>query len=60
MIELRIVEHEMGVRPEIQYRFMIFTVNASGALCPPDENNLWSKWMTCPYVKQHPKEKQND
>ena len=51
MIELRIVENELGVKPEIQYRFVLFTSDASGALCPPNENNMWSTWKTCPYVK---------
>ncbi len=51
MIELRIVEHEMGVKPEIQYRFVLFTADASGSLCPPDENNMWSTWKTAEWVK---------
>jgi hypothetical protein len=51
MIEMRIVEHELGVRPEIQYRFVIFTANVTGALCPPDGENFWSPWQTAPYVK---------
>jgi len=51
MIEMRIVEIGDGCRPEIQYRHYIFTTDASGALCPPNENNMWSTWKTCPYVK---------
>jgi len=42
MIEMRIVEIGDGCRPEIQYRFVLFTADASGALCPPNENNMWS------------------
>jgi hypothetical protein len=51
MIELRIVEHELGVKPEIQYRFMLFPIGQGGYLCPPNENMMWSEWRTCPYVK---------
>ncbi len=51
MIELRIVEHELGVKPEIQYRHMRFTIDASGALCPPDGANMWSAWQTAEWVK---------
>ena len=51
MIELRIVEHELGVRPEIQYRFVLFTTDASGALCPPNENSFYSDWRTAEWVK---------
>ena len=50
MIELRIVENELGVKPDIQYRFMLFTTDASGGLCPPNENMKWSEWRTAPYV----------
>ncbi len=48
MIELRIVENELGVKPDIQYRHYIFTTHASGSLCPFGE---WSEWKTCPCVK---------
>jgi hypothetical protein len=51
MIEMRIVEHELGVRPEIQYRFVLFTANVTGALCPPNEESFWSPWQTAPWVK---------
>jgi hypothetical protein len=49
MIELRIVEHELGVKPEIQYRFMRFISNAyTGAMYKKGE--IWSEWKTAPYV----------
>ncbi len=51
MIEMRIVEHELGMKPEIQYRYHIFTTDASGGLCPPSIYGEWSEWETCPYVK---------
>ena len=35
MIELRIVENELGVKPDIQYRHHMLRVDANGALCPP-------------------------
>jgi hypothetical protein len=50
MIEMRVVEHELGVRPEIQYRFVLFTADVTGALCPPDEESFWSPWQTAPHV----------
>ena len=51
MIEIRIVENELGMKSDIQYRFMLFSVDASGALCPPNPDMKWSEWRTCPYVK---------
>ena len=48
MIEIRIVEHGLGMRSEIQYRYHIFTTDASGGLCPFGE---WSEWKTAPWVK---------
>ena len=48
MIELRVVENELGMRTDIQYRYHIFTTDASGGLCPFGE---WSEWKTAPYVK---------
>jgi hypothetical protein len=51
MIEMRVVLHENRINPEIQYRYHIFTVDASGALCPPNPNMKWSEWRTAPYVK---------
>jgi len=51
MIEMRIVEIGDGCRPEIQYRYHIFTTDASGGLCPPSIYGEWSTWKTCPYVK---------
>ena len=51
MIELRIVENELGMKPDIQYRFMLFSVGQGGYLCPPNPDMKWSEWRTCPYVK---------
>ena len=51
MIELRIVEHQLGMKPDIQYRYHIFTTDASGGLCPPSIYGEWSEWKTAPYVK---------
>lgn len=47
MIEMRVVQKEFSIRPEIQYRYHIFTTDASGGLCPFGE---WSEWKTAPYV----------
>ena len=57
MIELRIVEHELGVKPEIQYRFVLSTADASVPFMNTSMNFImpnsfvWSEWKTCPYVK---------
>ena len=51
MIEMRIVEHELGVKPEIQYRHHQFGFNASGALCPLAPEFIWSEWKTAEWVK---------
>jgi hypothetical protein len=51
MIELRVVENELGMRTDIQYRYHIFTVDASGALCPPSIYEEWSEWKTAEWVK---------
>ena len=47
MIELRIVENEMGIKPDIQYRYK--KPIPIGCITPPywDE---WSEWETAPYV----------
>jgi hypothetical protein len=50
MIEMRIVEHELGVKPEIQYRFMLFPIGQGGYLCPPNPDMKWSEWRTVEYV----------
>ena len=50
MIELRVLHNNLWERPEIQYRFVFFTTDASGGLCPPDENNMWSEWRTAEWV----------
>ena len=49
MIELRIVENELGVKPDIQYRYKL-PIPTKGCITPPywDE---WSEWKTAPYVK---------
>jgi hypothetical protein len=52
MIEIRVVENELGMKPDIEYRFVIFTANVTGALCPPNENSKWwSPWLTAPWVQ---------
>jgi len=51
MIELRIVENEMGMRPDIQYRHHQFGFNASGALCPLAPEFIWSEWKTAEWIK---------
>jgi hypothetical protein len=52
MIELRIVEHELGMKPEIQYRYQVFHYDwYEGKVRPPTQGNDWSEWKTCPYVK---------
>lgn len=51
MIELRVVENELGMRTDIQYRYHIFTVDAFGALCPPSIYEKWSEWKTAEWVK---------
>jgi len=50
MIELRIIENELGVKPDIQYRFMLFSVGQGGYLCPPNPDMKWSEWRTAEYV----------
>jgi hypothetical protein len=50
MIEIRIVEHELGVRPEIQYRFMFLITDAyTGAVYKKGE--IWTDWQTAEWVK---------
>ncbi len=51
MIELRVVDNGLGSYPDFQYRFMLFTADASGALCPPNSNDVWSRWKTADWVK---------
>jgi hypothetical protein len=57
MIELRIVENELGMKPDIQYRFVISTDDASVPFMNTSMNLImpnsfvWSEWMTAPYVK---------
>jgi hypothetical protein len=49
MIELRIVEQELGVRPEIQYRYKLPEIEQ----WVDRHFNLveWSDWQTAEYVK---------
>ena len=47
---MRIVEIGDGCRPEFQYRHHLFSIDASGALHPPNSNNMWSNWQTVKYV----------
>ena len=42
MIELRIVEHELGVKPEIQYRYQV--------LRSPTRADDWSEWQTADWI----------
>ena len=51
MIEMRIVDNGPMCRPEFQCRFVLFTADASGSLCPPDPDNMWSEWKTAEWVK---------
>lgn len=48
---MRVVLHENRINPEIQYRFMLFSMGQGGYLCPPNPDMKWSEWRTCPYVK---------
>ncbi len=50
MIEIRIVENELGVKPDIQYRYHQFGLNASGALCPLAPEFIWSEWKPAQWV----------
>ncbi len=47
MIEIRIVEHGLGMRSEIQYRYK--NQLPKGCIAPPDWKE-WSDWRTAPYV----------
>ena len=50
LVEIRIVENELGMRPDIQYRYKL-PIPTNGCITPPywDE---WSEWKTAPYVKE--------
>ncbi len=52
MIEMRVIDNGLMCRPEFQYRYHIFTTDASGNLCPPIlyDCEEWSEWKTAPYV----------
>ena len=52
MIEMRIIDNGPMCRPEFQYRYHIFTTDASGNLCPPIlyDCEEWSEWRTAEYV----------
>jgi len=57
MIEIRVVENELGVKPEIQYRFVRFISDASVPFMNTSMNLImqnsfvWSEWKTAEYVK---------
>jgi hypothetical protein len=57
MIEMRIVENELGMKPDIQYRFVLSTADASVPFVNTSMNLImpnsfvWSEWETAPYVK---------
>jgi hypothetical protein len=57
MIEMRIVEHELGVKPDIQYRFVLSTADASVPFMNTSMNLImpnsfvWSEWKTAEWVK---------
>jgi len=51
MVEIRIVQHDPGKKPEIQYRYHMLTIDVSGSLCPPNENDIWSEWRTAEWIK---------
>ena len=47
---MRIVENELGIRPDIQYRYMFLITDAyTGVVHKKGE--IWSEWKTAPYVK---------
>lgn len=48
MIELRIVENELGMKPEIQYRYK--NQLSHGCIAPLDWKE-WSEWKTAEWVK---------
>lgn len=50
MIEMRVVEHELGVKPDIQYRYKYQL--PSEFISPDSEGQewVWSDWQTAPYV----------
>ncbi len=50
MIEMRVLETEIDDFPVIQYRHHMLRVDASGALCPPPYEYVWSEWKTAPYL----------
>lgn len=47
LVQMRVVQKDVGEQPQIQYRFNIPAVDASGALCP---SSYYSKWETAPWV----------
>ena len=57
MIEMRVVDNGPMCRPEFQYRHHLFATDASGALHPPNSNNMWSNWQTAEWV--YPEETEN-
>jgi hypothetical protein len=57
MIEMRVVLHENRINPEIQYRFVLFTSDASVPFMNTSMNLImqnsfvWSEWKTAEWVK---------
>lgn len=55
---MRVVDNGLMCCPDIQYRYHLLATDGSGALHPPNSNNMWSEWKTAPYVNLM--ETQND
>ena len=52
MIELRIVENELGMKPDIQYRYHQLEYDwYQGKVNPPFRGENWSEWRTAEWVK---------
>ena len=67
MIEMRIVDNGLMCLPDFQYRYHLLATDGSGALHPPNSNNMWSEWKTAEWIKAddykewvEPEETQND
>ncbi len=57
MIEMRVVLHKNRINPEIQYRFVLSTADASVPFVNTSMNLImpnsfvWSEWKTAEWVK---------
>lgn len=51
MFQFRVVDNGMHQRPDFQFRYHLFTTDASGGLCPADPENKWSEWKDAQWVK---------